>query len=250
MKILERIRLMYHNTLGANIGYILNPTFDYDGLVTNHVVPFLENRKFMAAFAEAQIGAEKRDDYYRAYLACCCADYALKLNGDFVECGVFHGVLASTISTYLEFGKREKKFYLFDTFEGLKVHDKMTDFERKRFDSQIPSYFEVGLYEKCVRKFSGFENVKLVKGFVPEILNSVPIKKVSFLHLDMNNHYPEIAALEHFCDKIERGGIVLFDDYCYSDYYKDTRAAVDSFLSKKSQPIFPIPTGQGIIVKY
>jgi hypothetical protein len=47
------------------------------------------------------------------------AEWASKLEGDFVECGVFHGFLTTSIMEYLNWNKMNKKFHLIDSFQGL-----------------------------------------------------------------------------------------------------------------------------------
>ena len=94
-----------------------------DGLATNHVTDFLCNEKFMKAYNEGEkTGALKNhvgNIHYRAYIACYFAKYCVKLEGDFVECGVGKGLLSKTIVSYLNFEKTGKTFFLFDTFEGI-----------------------------------------------------------------------------------------------------------------------------------
>ena len=41
-----------------------------------------------------------------------------------------------------------------------------------------------------------------------------------------------METLKFFYDKIESGGIILFDDYAYEGY-EDTRIVVDDFLNNK-----------------
>ena len=106
-----------------------------DGLATNHVTDFIYNEKFMNAYKEGKkTGAYKQwpvelkselysgDIHYRAYIACYFAKYCSKLDGDFVECGVGKGLLSKTIVSYLNFAKINKNFFLFDTFEGIPIH--------------------------------------------------------------------------------------------------------------------------------
>ena len=57
-----------------------------------------------------------------------------------------------------------------------------------------------------------------------------------------------METLKFFYDKIENGGIILFDDYAYEGY-EDTRIVVDDFLNNKNVQFFQLPTGQAIFFK-
>ncbi len=55
---------------------------------------------------------------------------ALQIEGDFVECGVFGGLLPLTICHFLDFNRTGRCFYLYDTFDGIPL-DTLTTAERK-----------------------------------------------------------------------------------------------------------------------
>ena len=61
--------------------------------------------------------------------------------------------------------------------------------------------------------------------------------------------YPlEIAALEHLFDKVSTGGIIIFDDFGWMGYDKQTKAEID-WLEKNNHKILELPTGQGMVIK-
>ena len=49
-----------------------------------------------------------------------------------------------------------------------------------------------------MESFKEFSNVIVVQGIVPEVLSKLNIRKVAYLHLDMNCVYPEIEAFKYF----------------------------------------------------
>jgi O-methyltransferase len=102
-------------------------------------------------------------------------------------------------------------------------------------------------YEDVVNTFSNFKNIKIVKGTIPAILKSIKIKKISFLHIDLNSSISEIEAIEFLWNKMSPNSIILLDDYAYSGY-GDTKKAWDKFCSKKDYEILSLPTGQGLIL--
>src|SRR5665811_1161549 len=83
---------------------------------------------------------------------------------------------------------------------------------------------------------------------VPQVLPSVHVQTVAFLHLDMNCAFPETEALRYFWARISPGGIVLLDDYNYFDYDAQGNA-LDAVARDLGAGILSLPTGQGMIVK-
>jgi len=228
--------------------FILNyrPTYDEDGLFTNHNCDFVDDPLFKTSY---DLGFETNSSKnwhlrWRVYIACWLADRASKVDGDFVECGTNKGMLALAIANYTNFRELNKNFYLVDTFSGL-VDNLSTETERKRANPSLE-------YEECynaVREtFSDFSNVVICRGWVPDILPKVTATKISFLHIDMNSAVPEIAAGEYFWDKLAPAAPILLDDYAYPGFHEQ-KLAWDAFAEEKGVKVLSIPTGQGLILK-
>ena len=62
-------------------------------------------------------------------------------------------------------------------------------------------------------RFVRFGGAGFVRGMVPDTLSQVTATAICYLSLDMNNTAPEIAAAEHFWDRLVPGGIIVLDDY-------------------------------------
>src|SRR6185312_4428320 len=73
-------------------------------------------------------------------------------------------------------------------------------------------------FEKAQRNFAPFFRAKLVRGKIPDTLTAVPIERVAYLSIDMNIEKPERAAIEFFWPKIQRGGVIVLDDYAFGGY--------------------------------
>ena len=238
-----------------------------DGLMSNHVTDFLYDEKFMNAYKEGKkTGALKNwpveylsefysgDIHYRAYIACYFAKYCSKLEGDFVECGVGKGLLSKTIVSYLNFAKINKNFFLFDTFEGIPIHQgKDSEIEMMNFLNKI--YYneysgkEGNYYNDVCKTFLNYPNVKIIKGIIPESFKDISINKVSYLSIDMNNAFAEIEAIKFFWNKIINHGIILLDDYAYGEEFSEQKRSWDKFIKDKNHEILTLPTGQGLIIK-
>lgn len=224
-----------------------------DGLATNHIVDFLRDKKFMNSYnAGKKTGAlnnHSGDIHYRAYIACYCANYAKKIKGDFIECGVGKGIMAATIVNYLNFNKLNKCFYLIDTYEGIPIDKNLKNNELRVAKLLNKTHFKGNYYKIIKKNFKKYPKVKIIKGKIPLILKKIIINKISFLHLDMNNSYAEISAAKILFKKISKGGLVLLDDYSNSELFRELKNSWDEYSRLNNFNILSLPTGQGLIIK-
>ena len=237
--------------LARAYGFQLAPltlTYNQDGLATDHNCDFINETKFSRSYevglATGSWGYNTHLEW-RVFVACWAAHRAMRLNGDFVECGVNRGGLARAIIEYVDFGKSSKHFYLLDTFCGL-VEDQISARERE-LGREPGGYSDC--YEAVCETFGAFKNVVLVKGVVPDTLHLVKAEQVAYLSIDMNCTQPEIAAGEYFWEKLTPGAVILLDDYSDFNFIEQKRAW-DQFAFKHDTMVLNIPTGQGIIIKH
>ncbi len=239
------------------IGYRMSKVSSYedfeksyteDRLSTWNNHDFVNDPDFVRAYQRgiAATGTDCRWRW-RVHFGLWAASHALHLDGAFVECGVNRGFLSSAIMEYLGWNSVDRQFYLFDTFCGLDENH-VTKEEKKvgLLKSYADAYPEC--YKSVKHNFSEFKNVHLIRGCVPETLSQVHIPKVSYLSIDMNCVTPEIAAAEHFWDKLVDGGIVLLDDYGGKGHEMQ-KQAFDCFAADKGVRVLSSPTGQGLLVK-
>lgn len=195
-----------------------------------------EDKAFVKAWdANIQNDAD-RAIAWRRYILACSAYHCAQLPGDFVECGVYRGTGIKTVIDY--FGKDEftKKFWGYDTFDYNPVKD-------HKFIGQ-----EDGLFNQIQQRFAGYHQVKLIKGLLPDSLVDSP-DNIAFLHIDLNNAEYEIAVLDVLFDRIVPGGMLILDDYEWSGDYRLQKMAEDAWLDKRKYRVFPLPTGQGLVLK-
>jgi hypothetical protein len=227
--------------------------FDADGLVVNgRPATFLDDAKFQEAYRYGidsghRFSGDTPSDLHIEWRVAIClwaAWHAKNLPGDFVECGVNTGIFARAICKYIDFNASGKRFYLFDTYEGIPSEQAEPGFESDVAHSNALYYFDT--WNLVQRNFAEFSNARPIRGRVPEILSTVEIDKVAYLSIDMNIPLPEIAALKHFWPKLVTGGIVVFDDYGFSKLQRD---ALDELTAQWGLKIWLLPTGQGILLK-
>lgn len=223
------------------------PTYNTDGLCTSNNADFQKSPRFAEAYARAR----ETNPWpgftlqWRVHVVCVLAECASALPGDFVECGVNTGAYARAILSYLDFAKLGKRFWLFDTFNGL-VPSQVSEAEKK---AGIAHYFETyqDVYDQVCRTFANFP-CEIIRGAVPETLMQYHGGPVCFLSIDMNCVEPEIAALEFYWDKLVPGAVILLDDYGFPAHIEQKRA-FDAFAASKNVPLLCLPTGQAVIWK-
>jgi len=176
---------------------------------------------------------------------------ALSLEGDFVECGVFKGDMSYTIAKCLGFEELPRTFYLYDSFEGFSPkYSSAADFplNPRFFDFANKVYQTPGIYEDVCARFAGMNNVKVIRGFLPDSLSIATPEKIAFLHIDLNSAAPEIGCLEALFPRVVPGGIIIFDDFGWIDY-SPQKVAEDAFFAKLGYRVLELPSGQGLVIK-
>jgi O-methyltransferase len=213
---------------------------------------FLADSKFTAAFnRNAEQTGEEPGRAWRLHTLAWAAKHALKLEGDFVECGVFEGFMSSTLAEYLDFGKCGKTFYLYDTFEGFSPkYSSPADFgvHHEFFAFAQSVYGRPGLHASVVERFKQYPNIKVIRGVVPDVLLQESPAKIAYCHIDLNSPAAEVGALNVLFDRIVPGGIVIFDDYGWREFAKQ-KDAEDVFAAERGYTILELPTGQGMLIK-
>ena len=222
-------------------------TYNQDRLLTQANCDFISDERFARAYS---VG-EETDSWWgvpihwRIHVMFWAATRALGMEGDFVECGVNRGGFSRSIMEYVDFKSMpERKYYLLDTFSGL-VDDLISDEER---GNGIRAGAYPDTWEDVQRTFRDFDNVVLIRGIVPETLPQVKAEKICYLSLDMNCAEPEIAAAEHFWDRLVSGAAIVLDDYGFTEFAVQKRE-FDAFAKRRNVPILSLPTGQGLILK-
>ena len=117
------------------------------------------------------------------------------------ECGVCDGL---TIFFALKTCEREKKSYkgyLYDAWQNL-------DDKKLRFQY---SYLDLEITKKNLNMFN--KNLVYNKGFIPKIFSTAKNPtNLDWLHIDLNSNEATQSSLDFFYEKLNKGGIILFDD--------------------------------------
>lgn len=227
--------------------------YNQDGLYSIHNHEFMSEPEFMRAYTRGVQAADADYNWHwRVHVGLWAAASAAKIPGDFVECGVNRGFLASAIMTLLNWNETGRVFYLLDTFAGLDERYVSDDEKRGGVLERNKAEIERGFYtfdvDEVRRNFAEWKNVEIIVGAIPETLPQIRAERIAFLHIDLNCSPPEVATMEALWDRLTPGAFVLLDDYAYHGY-RSQKIGIDGFARPRGIPVLSLPTGQGLIVK-
>jgi len=161
-----------------------------------------------------------------------------------VECGVCDGL---TIFFAMNKYKQDVNFkaYLYDSWDEILEKD-LTIKEKTKTGGEY-KYLNINSTKKNLLDFEN--NTVFNKGYIPDIFHSSENPTtISWLHIDLNSSMPTYESLNFFYPKIEKNGIILFDDYAQNGY-EETREVVENFFVNKNVIFLHLMTGQAMIIK-
>ncbi len=166
----------------------------------------------------------------------------LEVSGDTAECGVYLGASSYLICDFNErITQSVHQHFVFDSFEGLS-HPGVDDGGHWTKGDLSAS---MKMVETALSKF---QNVTLLKGWIPSRFNEVKNKTFSFVHIDVDLYEPTLESMKFFYPRMNSGGIILCDDYGCTTCPGATRA-IDEFLSYKKEKMISLCSGGGFIIK-
>lgn len=164
-----------------------------------------------------------------------------KTPGDFVECGVWKGGSAMIIAlTLLKMGVKDRKIYLYDTFEGMskptnediRIDNKTfadTDWEKSQTETHnewcFASIDEVR--KNILLTEYPDKNLIFVKGKVEDTIPGTQSSEIALLRLDTDWYESTKHELIHLFPLLKNNGILIIDDY---GHWAGSKKAVDEFF--------------------
>ncbi|WP_188221564.1 TylF/MycF/NovP-related O-methyltransferase [Flavobacterium pokkalii] len=165
------------------------------------------------------------------------------IEGDIVECGVWRGgSIGTCILALNKINRRDKKIWLFDTFEGM---NKPTEVDLdingnlacERMDKEnvetswLWAKAEIDIVKENINRYNyPLQNINFIEGVVEKtlLLDNLP-EKISLLRLDTDWYESTKIELEILYPKLVSGGILIIDDY---GHWEGCKKAVDEFFEK------------------
>jgi len=207
-------------------------------------LPFMEDEKFLALVDKHAGLLPLANWHWNLNTVLWALRQARNVAGDFVELGVFKGHTTLFTAEYLGFADWDRRWFLYDTFDGI-PDDQVDDGWAEK---NVMAYRGTFSFEEVRDRFAEFPNIEVIKGRVPEILETRCPERIAFLHVDMNNAQAEIAALDALYDRLSPGGVIVFDDYGW-DVSRRQFDSENAWFAARGMQILPLPTGQGLFIK-
>lgn len=180
----------------------------------------------------------------RSYALYQFAKSASVLKGDIAQVGVYRGGTAKMLASL--FVGSSKRFYLFDTFEGLPEASQEDGL--KNVEGNGKREFNDVDFNEIRSYFSDIQNIEFKKGLFPETAKGLEDKRFCFVYLDADLYSSTRDGLSFFYSRMIPGGVIMFDDY-ETNTWPGVAKAVREFCDKEN--IYPVRTAscQGMIVK-
>lgn len=178
-------------------------------------------------------------DKIRCYMIYQYARQAAALPGEVAEVGVYKGGTAKLLARVFK-GAR-KTVHLFDTFAGMPLSDSARD-TYKEGDFGDTSFDSVKTF------LTDCDNIRIYKGVFPLEPNPVRDKTFCMVHVDADIYRSVKDCCEFFYPRLEKGGVMLFDDYGFP-LCPGAKAAVDEFFADKPEKPIYLPTGQCALIR-
>jgi hypothetical protein len=210
-----------------------------DNLMTvGRMVAFLEEPRFRAALT----GGDRTRWYFalawRAHVLCWAAELGMRQPGDLVECGVLEGFSMDVVARYVDLEQTDRGLYLYDLFDGAGGEGRGVAMPQHDGD----------LAWRVEQRFKRYSRAKVVAGLVPDSFQIAVPDRICFLHIDLNDHHAETAALDALWDRLSPGAVIVYDDFGWRNH-ADQHAAATAALKRRGVAILELPTGQGLAIK-
>lgn len=172
-----------------------------------------------------------------------------KVEGDIVECGVGDGQTLSYILFNLTYNEKHfnRRYIGFDSFEGFPEptnEDNSTRNPKKGEWNHTDEEFVISNLNDLGFKDKHYEKIKFIKGFFERTFQQEKdnVTKISLLHIDCDLYSSTKISLETWFDKLEKNGIIVFDEYLNSaTKFPGAVKAIDDFLGIEKNKIRVCP---------
>ena len=214
------------------------------------LINLVQTKKFiLTQFIPENTIEELKGLSWRHYIVYWSASYAVLNTAsqikNIAECGVCDGLTSFYAINAVKKFDFQSTAYSYDAWEGMR-EDLLLESEK----GSTGSYSYLNL-DTTKMNLSNIENYPMIfnKGYIPEVFEkSNNPDSLIWLHIDLNSANPTIDSLDFFWEKIEIGGIILFDDFAWPGY-EETKIKIEDWIKDKKGILLQIPTGQSLYIK-
>jgi hypothetical protein len=185
----------------------------------------------------------RKDRFYNLSKAIDLVD---GVDGHIAEAGCWRGLSSFVICSTLK--EKDPSFlgenyHIFDSFQGLSAPTERDDVPSKASKGRFAT--DVAVVKKTL---SDFPAVFYHPGWIPDVFTNVTEQTYRFVHVDLDLADPTIGAIEYFFPRLEKGGVLVCDDYG-SLPWLGTKKLVDEYVRKNKVRHLKLSTGQILLFK-
>jgi O-methyltransferase len=160
-----------------------------------------------------------------------------QIEGSFAEAGVWQGKTSKIIHQLAP----DRKYFLFDTFEGFPSQN--LEIEADNIDRFKNTNLNI-----VKQNIGDLNNIVFRVGYFPETAKGLESEKFAFVLLDMDLYQSTKDGLEFFFDRVVPGGYIFLHDYNSPESDWGVSRAVNEFMASKSETLMEIPDTWGSVV--
>ena len=239
MKILDRFRFAYQNGLRFTFFRIFARLFYSKYRLRYNSMDWVSNADFNAYLKS--IDEPGGINSGRRWMVYQLLRLSYSVPGDTAECGVYRGAGSYLICTHTAAFELKKTHHIFDSFEGLSKPVTVDGTHWREHD------LTAGV-DVVKQRLARFPNVEYYPGWIPTRFSAVEDRQFSFVHIDVDIYEPTKDSIEFFYSRMNKGAILLCDDYGFDSCPGATKA-IDEFLKDKPEKAIALTDGGGFFIK-
>lgn len=198
-----------------------------------------EDKKFEEYYAH--FGGNNYHSLDRKYTLNQFLQLTGNVEGDTAECGAYEGATSYLICAFIREHEQIKTHHIFDSFEGLSQPQKEDGAYWKKGNLSASE-------ENCRNNLSAFGFVEYYKGWIPDKFPEVKDLRFSFVHIDVDLYQPTLDSVEFFYERLNKGAVIICDDYGFSTC-PGAKKAMDDFFATRPEKLIMLTTGQSFMIK-
>lgn len=154
---------------------------------------------------------EYQTDYfrYRTFELMANEIINMGINGNVAELGVFRGTFSKIINEKF----KEKKLYLFDTFESFDLEEFQNELKLGRCSDNFLSNFKNTTEDYVLSIMPYPEKCVVKKGLFPGTVAGLDDETFAFVSIDVDFEKSILEGLRYFYPRLSKGGAIFVHDY-------------------------------------